>query len=192
MSYCCFHSESQYAKRHYTECSYAGPVSTSHVIFFSLSSPTRSLRSSMRRVRALSASASVLSTRKSSLVTSATSTSSSSVASYQPVSKLARKNSGKGLAGPEVTGIKSSEGEARLTKSSSVPGKKSVAGINRKSKRARSGSAGRIRLESQSCPSSRPSSSFGQTSRPNSPDSPASPLSPSRRAISFNSVKHNR
>ena len=57
----------------------------SNIIFiFSLASPTRSLRSSNRRMRTLSASASaVLSASKKSSVTSG----------YQPETKIARKNS---------------------------------------------------------------------------------------------------
>ena len=54
------------------------------LLIFSLASPTRSLRSSNRRMRTLSASASaVLSANKKSSVTSG----------YQPETKIARKNS---------------------------------------------------------------------------------------------------
>lgn len=56
----------------------------SKIVIFSLSSPTRSLRSSNRRMRTLSSSASaVLSASKKSSLTSG----------YQPESKIARKNS---------------------------------------------------------------------------------------------------
>ena len=131
---------------------------------------------------------------------SSTSLASTSPA-YQPLSKLARKNSGKGQLPQDASTIStfnvklsemSTNAETRLIKSSSVPAKKGSG--NRKGKRSRSGSACKPKPESQSCPVSRPSSSFAQNSRPNSPldsVSPTSPRSP-RRSLSFNSLKRSK
>ena len=82
---------------------------------------------------------------------------------------------------------------------SNLVSKKSLEGSKRKSKRTRSTSIGKAKFESQSCPSTRPSSSVAATrnSRPNSPRGSSSPVSPrspsmSRRSLSFGTMKNSR
>ena len=150
---------------------------------------------------------------------SLTSLNSASSSSYQPVTKMARKNSSKQQQPPETVVISSSFKSIdssssappsspvggpkfpALTKSNSLQigsggkgnlvSKKSLEVSKRKSKRTRSASIGKSKFESQSCPTSRPSSSVARGSRPNSPISPRSPVM-SRRALSFGAMKNSR
>lgn len=170
-----------------------------------VSSPIRSLRSSMRRVRTLSASASVLKSSKKSPI---------SPASYQPLNKITRKTIAQASSAvknldfsSDASGSQSSKW-SQFLKSNSAPSptlstgknvlttpKKRLGSAKRKSSsKNRSLSKGKAKSASQS---SRPNSPL-RRSRPSSPRGSGSPGSPTcspsvlRRSTSIASTKRPR